>query len=120
MFRKTINILLITVFLLTSVGFSITRHYCGNRLIKISLAHVENCCPYCKKCHNKVNNIKITDSYNSYSGNFSLTTALTFTSIPTHCYVSLLSMFNFNSSVYSDVSPPPLRFDNCFLQVFRN
>jgi hypothetical protein len=120
MLRKTANILLVTVFLSTSIGFSITQHYCGNTLVKISLGHIENCCPYCNKCHNKVNRIKITDSFNSISSNISLINPTVFLNIIMHSYDFLMGIIAPDRSIFADISPLPINFDNCFLQVFRN
>ena len=118
MLKKTANILLLSVFLITSMGFSITRHYCGNRLISVSLKHVGNCCKNCNQCHNKVTHVKITDSF-SPGGNSTLTNNSVFISF-------LVQNINVNfgnsvpdHSIFSDISPPHKKTDHSFYQVFR-
>ncbi len=119
MLKKTANILLVLVFLITSMGFSITQHYCGNRLISVSLKHVGNCCKNCNQCHSKVTRIKITDSFFSGGGNSTLTNNSVFIS-----FFAQNNNFSFGNnvpdhSIFSDISPPFKKSDNCFFQVFR-
>jgi hypothetical protein len=120
MFRASANILLSFVFLITSMGFSINQHYCGNTLVKVSLMQVNNCCSHCNKCHNKVSHIKITDSFNAHSNNFSLINSFVFSTLHTPCSDFLLSIIAPDPSISADISPPTINLDNCFLQVFRN
>lgn len=57
MFRKTANIILVILLLTTTIGFSVSKHYCGSRLVEISInSEAEPCCddmenPNC--CHNE-------------------------------------------------------------------
>ena len=57
MFRKTANILLVMLLLTTTIGFSVSKHYCGSHLVEVSInSEAEPCCndmenPNC--CHNE-------------------------------------------------------------------
>ena len=55
MFRKLINIIVSLLLLTTTVGFSISKHYCGDELISISVSHeAESCCDMNSGCcHNE-------------------------------------------------------------------
>lgn len=45
MFRKITHILIATLLLITTMGFSVSKHYCGTSLIEISINSVaEPCC----------------------------------------------------------------------------
>lgn len=45
MFRKTINISLVIVFLISTTGITLSKHYCHNRLVKISVnTEAKSCC----------------------------------------------------------------------------
>lgn len=45
MFRKFTHILIAILLLITTMGFSVSKHYCGSRLIEISINSVaEPCC----------------------------------------------------------------------------
>ena len=66
MIRKTVNITLLIVFLLSSVGYSVSMHYCGNTLISTSIgSESRSCCGdesgTC--CHNETKHYQIEDSY---------------------------------------------------------
>ncbi len=45
MFRKISHIIFAALLLITTMGFSISKHYCGTRLIEVSInSAVEPCC----------------------------------------------------------------------------
>ena len=119
MIRKTLNIILLFGFLYSSMGFTITQHYCGNKLVRVSLLHVENCCAHCNHCHNTVRNIKIKDSYDSYRDIFSFVNFGEFSTILKNRCDFLLEKIIPESSIFCDISPPHLSFENSFFQVFR-
>jgi hypothetical protein len=53
MFRKLYHILIATLLFTTTTGFSISKHYCGSRLVSISIDHEEkSCCDMDGCCHN--------------------------------------------------------------------
>lgn len=44
MFRKTINIIISTVFVISTIGFSLSKHYCGDLLVDFSInSKAETC-----------------------------------------------------------------------------
>jgi len=57
MFRKTAHIILTLLLLTTTIGFSVSKHYCGSHLVEVSInSEAEPCCddmenPNC--CHNE-------------------------------------------------------------------
>ena len=66
MIRKTVKITLLIVFLLSSVGYSVSNHYCGNARISASIGmQAKSCCGdesgTC--CHNETKHYQIEDSY---------------------------------------------------------
>ncbi|MCK5169034.1 MAG: hypothetical protein KAQ75_04065 [Bacteroidales bacterium] len=45
MFRKLIHIVISFLLLSVTAGYSISKHYCGNNLVSVSISHeAENCC----------------------------------------------------------------------------
>lgn len=45
MFRKTAHIVLVLLLLITTMGFSVSKHYCGSRLVEVSInSEAEPCC----------------------------------------------------------------------------
>lgn len=68
--KKSLAILLAFVFLLSSLGFSINKHYCGNRLKSVNLILIQNnksCCGDVEMpegcCKNKTKYIKLKEDY---------------------------------------------------------
>lgn len=57
MFRKTANIILVIFLLTTTIGFSVSKHYCGSRLVEVSInSEAEPCCDDMGNsncCHNE-------------------------------------------------------------------
>jgi len=57
MFRKTANIILALLLLTTTIGFSVSKHYCGSRLVEVSInSEAEPCCDDMENsncCHNE-------------------------------------------------------------------
>lgn len=120
MFKNITHILLLTVFLVTSMGFTITRHYCGDKLIVVSLKHVNDCCTNCNRCHSKICHIKIKDSFVSEGSNFSFVNPLIFSFFLNQSCNFISEIIAPNNLFFSDISPPPIKFDKFFLEVFRN
>ncbi len=45
MFRKFLHITISVLLLSVTAGYSISKHYCHNRLVSVSISHeIENCC----------------------------------------------------------------------------
>jgi hypothetical protein len=65
MIKKVFNILVITIFLVSTSGIFIARHYCGNSLISFGIFSTpHNCCEdFCEQCHNEFTFNKVTDDF---------------------------------------------------------
>ena len=66
MIRKTVNSVLLFVFLVSSIGYSVSMHYCGTTRMSASIGmQAQSCCGdesgTC--CHNEAKDYKINDSY---------------------------------------------------------
>ena len=66
MIRKTINSVLLIVFMFSSIGYSLSMHYCGSTRISASvIMQPKSCCGdesgTC--CHNEIKHYQIEDSY---------------------------------------------------------
>ncbi len=45
MFRKTGHIILATLLLIATTGFSVSKHYCGSHLVEVAInSEIEPCC----------------------------------------------------------------------------
>jgi len=65
MLKRIGHIIIILLLLCGTTGFTITRHYCGGRLMHASLFSTPgNCCKEdCNCCHNEKIKIHITDQF---------------------------------------------------------
>jgi hypothetical protein len=65
MFKKSIHIIFILLWTITTTGFTISRHYCGDRLISVSIDDsAESCCgPESGCCHNENEHIQVKDDF---------------------------------------------------------
>lgn len=67
MFRKIAHILLIAVLLISTMGFSLSKHYCGTRLVEVKInSEAKSCCGNgCKSncCHNETIHFQLKDNF---------------------------------------------------------
>lgn len=97
--KKTGNILVILFLLIATGGIPITRHYCGNSIISVSLISTPKpCCGSdCERCRNENSFYKVTDDFTVTTGE-------------AHSPVvwSNLAHGNFIYGLYSSLPPSPL------------
>ncbi|MEN8121843.1 MAG: hypothetical protein ABFS35_15945 [Bacteroidota bacterium] len=64
MLRKTANIFMSIVFLLTTMGFTVSKHYCGNEIVDFSINfEAESCCNMEGCCHNENEHFQIEEEF---------------------------------------------------------
>ena len=113
--KKSISILLTFVFLISSSGFSINRHYCGNKLKSTNILLIQNTGSCCGKkempegcCKNETQVIKITENFTSTQ-----TINLPSADFITVFVLAYVKTFNFSLIVcdtinlYADFHSPP-------------
>lgn len=55
---------IIFLLLLSTAGMNLHYHFCGNKLVYISLFKAPNCCKLpCRECHTKLHFMKVHDSF---------------------------------------------------------
>lgn len=129
MFKKISNILIVTILLISMVGFTINRHFCCNKLVSVTFGKTEDCCKYSNSCphekgqsccHHQIKYIKILDSFQLSQDNQiieALSTLVSFFETDNF----LIHNFSFKTVLsYSDPPPLTLLIEDIFLQVFRN
>jgi hypothetical protein len=68
MFRKVSHIILAFMLLLTTVGLTISKHYCGDNLVSVSVfSEQESCCDGPGCCHNESFTVKVEDDFSATS-----------------------------------------------------
>ena len=65
MLRKITHIILSSMLLVTTMGYTVSRHYCGDRLISISInAEAESCCGINSGCcHDEPEYCQLEEDY---------------------------------------------------------
>lgn len=129
---KRAGFFLITLLLLLGTsGLTITRHYCGGRLMNISIySSPDNCCKGdCPGCHNEKIKFRITDQFESSQARIDFiagfTSLLEQHSLPTVLAFSSLTKAPLVNGTMGDhsIKPSPTKpifagLSTSFLQVF--
>ena len=64
MLKKTVNIFISFVFLLSTMGFTVSKHYCGNKLVDVSInVEAESCCDMDGCCHNENEHFQLEEEF---------------------------------------------------------
>lgn len=64
MYSKITHIILSFILLVSTTGFTITKHYCGNTLESIAIDSIpESCCEMGDCCHNETTHYQIEDDF---------------------------------------------------------
>ncbi len=79
MFRKIINIIIVFLLLISTSGFTISRHYCGDNLVSVVInSEAKSCCDMHGCCHDESEFFKVN---NDFSNNIQTFNIEVFTSI---------------------------------------
>ncbi len=125
MIRRLLHIFVMCTLILATAGITVTRHFCGNRLVETSLSGIpKSCCgEHCNCCHNETFSQKVTTDYLS-SNDVHIPTAkvinLDWLEAPS---VLAFTLTNPALALHSSLIPynsPPIIADNppAMLQVF--
>lgn len=65
MLKKIVHIVFCLLLIVATTGFTISKHYCGNKLLSVSLFDGDKCMCVgpCKDCHTNIKQIKVSDNY---------------------------------------------------------
>jgi hypothetical protein len=64
MIKKILHITLAFSLLVVTMGFTVSKHYCGDKLVSISVNHeAESCCDMDGCCHNETNHYQLEDDF---------------------------------------------------------
>ncbi|MGQ7871077.1 HYC_CC_PP family protein [Sunxiuqinia sp. sy24] len=68
MIKKILHITILVIMMVSTMGFSITKHYCGEDLVDLSVSgDVETCCDIAEGdcCHNEEQTYQLDQEYTS-------------------------------------------------------
>lgn len=109
MIKKTIHISLALILLMVTMGFSISKHYCGGNLVSVSLNHeAESCCDSNNCCQDKTEHYQLDDDFVFTSSNSDVIVQDIDILFPIF-YLSLNEISeteNITENVYSELPPP--------------
>lgn len=65
MLKKIVHIVFGLLLIVATTGFTISKHYCGNKLLSVSIFDIDKCMcgGPCKDCHTNIKQIKVSDNY---------------------------------------------------------
>ena len=122
MSRLILNTAVSILLLLTTTGYTLFEHYCGGRLVSVSInSQTESCC-YMEGecCTTELKHFQITDDYILMINDFNFSNNI----------IQILNLSNFaaglnkpddakNNKVLTDEYPPPLE-THTFLSLFQS
>jgi hypothetical protein len=111
MFKKLINIVMSVVLLISTMGFTVSKHYCGDELVNFSIdSEAKSCCDMSDGCcHTESEHFKLKEDF---VGQFVVNDFQDFsTDVLFPIYFFTLN-FELGEEVkgeteFSDLSPPP-------------
>ncbi len=121
MLRKISHIILALLVLVTTMGMTVSAHYCGGELKSIQLlSESENCCgDSCPNCQNEIIKVDIGEDFTIQTLNLEFEQNFTF--LP--AFIQLLQVPDFTEEIVQVVyhKPPPLKIQTVLsdLQVYR-
>ena len=111
MLRKILHITISIILLTTTVGFSVSKHYCGNELVSVSIDHEEKpCCDMDACCHNETKVFQLNENVvisPALENNFVNSVDLLF---PLFYVIQINTFFEeINFTFHLHESPPPIK-----------
>jgi len=108
--KKAANIILILFLLIATGGIPISRHYCGQSIVSVSLySTAKSCCGrHCDKCRTENSFNKVTDNF-TVTANHAQTSVVTSSPAQSDFIIDLLSSLPF-SPLAATISPRKFLF----------
>lgn len=113
MLRKAVHIIFAFLLLISTMGFSVSKHYCGTRLVDVSInAMADTCCGdmgTSKCCHNETHHFQLTENFVGSTPSTIVEIAIVHVLFPIVFSTLLLEVNQISLSqiVFYDSPPPP-------------
>jgi hypothetical protein len=106
MLTKISHIFLALLFMVTTMGMTVSKHFCGSYLQSTSvLSEIEPCCDMPDCCHNESITLEIKDDFSVTSYNFDFTQLAV--DLPALVELVEIEVSENNSYLISENTPPP-------------
>jgi len=121
MLKKISHIILALLVLVTTMGMTVSAHYCGGELKSVQLVtESDSCCgDACGSCHNEIIKVEVEDDFTIQIINLDFTQDFSF--LP--AFIQLLIVPTFTEEIVQVTyhKPPPLKIQTVLsdLQVYR-
>ena len=121
MLKKISHIILALLVLVTTMGMTVSAHYCGGELKSVQVVtESDSCCgDSCGSCHNEIIKVEVEDDFTIQMINFDFTQDFSF--LP--AFIQLLLVPSFTEEIVQVAyhKPPPLKIQTVLsdLQVYR-
>lgn len=121
MLKKISHIILALLVLVTTMGMTVSAHYCGGELKSVQLVTAsESCCDdACGSCRNELIQVEVEDDFTISPFHIDFTSDFIFLPV----LIQLFQVSNYNEEVEQVVyhKPPPLKIQTVLsdLQVYR-
>ncbi len=121
MFRIILNITVLFVLLFTTTGYTIFEHYCGGKLVSVSVnSQAEPCCDMegdC--CHNTSEHFQVKEDFISTFTHFNFENdVLTYQSFSFNLLFYADKPYDeYNRHIYITESPPPQKINTLLSQL---
>ena len=121
MLKKISHIILALLVLVTTIGMTVSAHYCGGELKSVQVVtESESCCgDSCDSCHNEIIKVEVEDdcTFSSYS----LDLRFEFSLLPALIQRYQFAIFTNEVVEVAYHKPPPLKIQTVLsdLQVYR-
>ncbi|MFA5419513.1 MAG: HYC_CC_PP family protein [Candidatus Aquicultor sp.] len=109
MLKKISHIFLALLIAVTSMGLTISKHYCGSSFESVSINSTpESCCDGpCDLCHNETITIKLKDDFSLTTFEFDFTQIATL--VPAEIQLLLIKVPEITTNlIHTPQTPPPL------------
>jgi len=121
MLKKISHIILALLVLVTTMGMTVSAHYCGGELKSVQvLTASDSCCgDACGSCHNEIIKVEVEDDFTISTLSFDFSQE--FSLVPALIQLFQVSVFTEEDEQVAYHKPPPLKIQTILsdLQVYR-
>lgn len=126
MLKRIIHIILACLFLTTTTGFTLSKHYCGARMVSVSInTEADFCCGDMGNsncCHNETEHFQLKVDFVSYVSDFQFQDTdvdVLFPVVFAYLHNSLSTEPDIDFSPTESTPPPDIKTFLSAIQVFR-
>ncbi len=121
MLRIFVNTTISCMLLMATSGITISEHYCGNKLVSVSInSEADSCCnKECGCCHNESVHFQLAESFIATTSifNFNNNHVFDLLGLDNNIYNIIIHKKELKDNVFISESPPPKRLNTLLSQL---